>query len=186
MITIAPRSSMMARAVRKSLSELGTRRPSSASTPSENAISVADGIAQPEAAPGIVPGGGEIDQRRHDHPAERGAGRQQRLPRLGELAVEQLALDLEPDQQKEDRHQPVVDPQQQRLLDREFADPHRGADAQQHIVGSGQGGVGEHQSERRGQHQHDGACRLVPEQPLQCAEPHRAFSNSSPGVPAPG
>jgi len=44
---------MIASAIRKSLREAGTRRPSNAMTPRENAISVAEGIAQPEAVPGV-------------------------------------------------------------------------------------------------------------------------------------
>ena len=41
---------MMATAVTKSFNEPGTRAPSSASTPSANAMSVAEGIAQPRSA----------------------------------------------------------------------------------------------------------------------------------------
>ena len=47
MITIAPKSSIIARAVRKTFSERGTLFPSKESTPKEKAISVADGIAHP-------------------------------------------------------------------------------------------------------------------------------------------
>jgi len=47
MITTAPRSSMIARAVRKIFSEAGTREPSRARTPRAKAMSVAAGIAQP-------------------------------------------------------------------------------------------------------------------------------------------
>ena len=47
MITIAPRSSIIANAVRKTLSEIGTRDPKRDKTPKEKAISVAEGIAQP-------------------------------------------------------------------------------------------------------------------------------------------
>lgn len=52
MITIAPRSSSTASAVRKTFSPVGTRLPSSASIPSANAMSVAHGIAQPCSATG--------------------------------------------------------------------------------------------------------------------------------------
>jgi hypothetical protein len=41
--------------------------------------------------------------------------RQHRLARPRQLAGEQLALDLEADDEEEHRHQPVVDPQQQRF-----------------------------------------------------------------------
>ena len=49
MIATAPRSSAMATVVRNSLSEVGARLPSSASTPIAKAMSVAAGIAQPRA-----------------------------------------------------------------------------------------------------------------------------------------
>ena len=44
---MAPRSSIIARAVRKTFSEIGTLDPSKDKTPIEKAMSVADGIAQP-------------------------------------------------------------------------------------------------------------------------------------------
>ena len=43
---------MIASAVRNTLIVTGTREPSSASTPSENAMSVAAGIAQPRSVSG--------------------------------------------------------------------------------------------------------------------------------------
>ena len=39
--------------------------------------------------------------------------------RRRQLADQQLALDLQPDEQEEDRHQAVVDPVQQRLFEPE-------------------------------------------------------------------
>ena len=47
MITIAPRSSIIARAVKNTFNDTGTLDPNKDKTPSENAISVAEGIAQP-------------------------------------------------------------------------------------------------------------------------------------------
>ena len=47
MITIAPKSSIIAKAVKKTFKDNGTLFPNRESTPKENAISVADGIAQP-------------------------------------------------------------------------------------------------------------------------------------------
>ena len=47
MITIAPRSSIIASAVKKTLRDNGTRFPNNDNTPKEKAISVADGIAHP-------------------------------------------------------------------------------------------------------------------------------------------
>ena len=51
-----------------------------------------------------MPGYAEVDQRRHDHAADRGRGGQDRAASVGELAGQHLAFDLEPDQQKKDCH----------------------------------------------------------------------------------
>ena len=66
----------------------------------------------------------DVDQRRHHHAADGRDRRQRRLPTRRQLAAQQLALDLQADQEEEDRHQAVVDPQQQRLVERQRADPH--------------------------------------------------------------
>jgi len=58
-----------------------------------------------------------VDQCRHDHAADRCGAWQDDLRRLGQVAVEQLALDLQADQQKEQGHQAIVDPQQRGLGD---------------------------------------------------------------------
>ena len=47
MITIAPRSSIIANAVRKTFKDRGTLFPNKDKTPKEKAISVAEGIAHP-------------------------------------------------------------------------------------------------------------------------------------------
>ena len=47
MIKIAPRSSIIANAVKKTFNDNGTRFPNNDKTPNENAISVAEGIAHP-------------------------------------------------------------------------------------------------------------------------------------------
>jgi hypothetical protein len=93
-----------------------------------------------------TPGEPEIDQRRHDHAADR-SGRQDGPPPVGELSLKQLAFDPQSDEQKENRHQPVIDPQQHRLLDAKIADAHRAAHAQQQIVDACEGRVGEHKRE---------------------------------------
>ena len=69
---------MMASAVRKTFSEAGTRLPSSDSTPSAKAMSVAVGIAQPRQCGRIVAVDRDIDQRRHDHAAGGGDAGQAR------------------------------------------------------------------------------------------------------------
>ena len=47
MITIAPKSSIIANAVKKTFRDNGTLDPNNDNTPKEKAISVADGIAHP-------------------------------------------------------------------------------------------------------------------------------------------
>ena len=47
MITMAPKSSIIANAVKKTFKDNGTLFPNKDNTPKENAISVAEGIAQP-------------------------------------------------------------------------------------------------------------------------------------------
>ena len=44
---MAPKSSIIANAVKKTFNEMGTLLPSNDNTPSEKAMSVADGMAQP-------------------------------------------------------------------------------------------------------------------------------------------
>jgi hypothetical protein len=76
-------------------------------------------IALPPVAPGV-------HQRRRQHAAERGDGRQQRAAAGRELAHQEFPLDLEPDQQEEHGHEAVVDPVQQVLgqLERRDTDGH--------------------------------------------------------------
>lgn len=54
----------------------------------------------------------DIDERRRQHPAHRGYAREKTTSPAGEVTVEYLAFDLEPHQQEEERHQPIVDPVQ--------------------------------------------------------------------------
>ena len=106
-------SSTMANAARKILSPLGARGATSARTPSAKAMSVAMGIAHPRASipPAVRQ---EIDRSGDRHPADRAGDRQRRLARGRQFARQHLAFDLQPDQEKEDRHQPVVDPLMER------------------------------------------------------------------------
>ena len=109
MIAMAPTSSTMASVSRKILSDGATRAPSRLTTPTAMAMSVAIGIAHPEEA--VATGvDGEEHRGGHDHPADRSDGGEGGAPRLAQLAVDELALDLQPDDEEEDRHQALVDP----------------------------------------------------------------------------
>ena len=52
-----------------------------------------------------------MNQRRDDDSAERCKNRQQRVFDVRQFADLELAYEFQPDQQKEDRHQKIVDPQ---------------------------------------------------------------------------
>jgi hypothetical protein len=53
---------------------------------------------------------GKVDQRGHQRPAQGGHNGQRRVPSGGEFAHQHLALYLQPHDEKEDGHKPVVDP----------------------------------------------------------------------------
>ena len=87
-----------------------------------------------------------------DHAAERGERRQRRGAR-GRAArpIDELALDLQPDDEEEERHQPVVDPVVQ--VERE-PEPMRSCLVPEVLVGVAQRGVGPDQrDDRRGEQQ---------------------------------
>ena len=88
---------------------------------------------------------GEVDQRRDDHAARRRDPGQDPPWPGRELAVHDLALDLETDEQEEHRHQGVVDPVQ----DGEAAD----ICCQHGKVGRGERRVGGEEGEERHAHQ---------------------------------
>jgi hypothetical protein len=68
---------------------------------------------------------GQVDQGRNRGPAH-GCGHGQRgAAHGGQLAHEHLAFDLQPDDQEEDRHEPVVDPMRQILGQREVGHTYR-------------------------------------------------------------
>ena len=93
-------------------------------------MSVAIGMPQP-ARPAPPSVERDVDDRRHDHAADRRDDRQHRLARLGQLADDDLALDLEPDDEEEERHQPVVDPVLERLRERPVPDLDTDLDVEQ-------------------------------------------------------
>ena len=60
----------------------------------------------------IMPVQRGIDQRRHDHAAQRGKARQRQLTQAAQMAVHDFALDLQAHHEKEQSHQAVIDPEQ--------------------------------------------------------------------------
>ena len=155
--TMAPRSSMTASASRKMRSAGGAPRPSSASTPSANAMSVAVGIGQPaeqQRLRAIAPG---IHQRRNQHATHRGDGGQQGAAAARKVAHHALALDLDADQQEEHGHEAVVDPVQHGLGERQRRDADRDRPQQQFRVVRAQRRI---RDQHRGRHRgHQCECR---------------------------
>ena len=83
-------------------------------------------------------------------PSGRDAG--QDAPRPGrELAVEDLALDLQPDQQEEHRHQGVVDPVVDGLAQSNRSDPDLAGGSQQRLVVRPEGRIGDDESRDSGE-----------------------------------
>jgi hypothetical protein len=117
-------------------------------------MSVATGTAQPRSAPPFQLM--QVDQRRRDHPAQRGQTRQHPPPPRRQLPVQELALDLQPDQQEERRHQQVVDPVQ------DVERPDIGLE--QREIAVRQRAVGDDQRQRRRRDQHQPAARLAAQQ----------------------
>ena len=126
-------------------------------------MSVAIGTPQP-ADPGRPSVEPRVDRGRHDHAAQGGRDRQRGPLAPGQLAGQQLALDLEPDDEEEDRHQPVVDPVGQRQLQADGAGPQAGRQVQQALVGPGPGRVRPREGGHRRRDQDDAARRLVGEE----------------------
>jgi hypothetical protein len=112
-----------------------------------------------------------VDQRRHHHSAECGEGGQGDLARAGEFPAQHFALEFQSDGEEKDRHEAIVDPQQQRLLHVQFVHPYLHLHAEESTVGVLQGGVGEDQRQRTGQHHQDASTRLGGYQLAQCIHP---------------
>jgi len=127
---------------------------------------------RPAALARLPPLQGEIDRRRHHHPAEGRKRWQQRLAPVAKLAVNQLALDLEADDKEEDRHQPVVDNQVADIAGQgEAADRQRHRDLPEPGEPGGRRGVGEHQGRGRTGQQHHAAGGLDVQKPPERRQP---------------
>ena len=116
---------------------------------------------------GITPGEGAVDDCRTRHSAQCGDRRQCGFRDARQLALDKLAFDLEPDEHEKNRHQPVIDPQQQRLGNDEAADLDRQRQLQQLFVDCGERRVREQQRPHGGGAKNDAAGRLELEEPLE-------------------
>ncbi len=89
-----------------------------------------------------------IDQGWRQHAAHRRDGREGGLHPGREGPLQHLALHLEADQQEEDSHEAVVDPEQQRLVDVEGGNAHLHLGIEESLIAAGQAAVGQN----HGQH----------------------------------
>ena len=87
-------------------------------TPTANAMSVAIGIPQPAMEPRPRFSAAKMHAGTNMPPTAAASGSAARRSSLSSPAVD-LATDLEPDDEEEDRHQPVVDPEVQISLEKE-------------------------------------------------------------------
>ena len=138
----------------------GIRRPSTPSTPTAKAMSVAIGIPQPAAAVAAGRVEGEVERGRHHHPADRGHDRQRGGPGVAQVAVDQLVLDLQPDHEEEDHHQRVVDPVLQRLVEVQRPGVQDDVGVPERVVRRRPRAVGPDQRDGRGEQQQQRARRL--------------------------
>ena len=156
MTMIPPTSSTTANVRMKIRAPSGRRFPAKVTTPTANAMSVATGMPQP-----FAPGAAVVDEREdeggHQHPAQRGERRQGGGTRVAELAEEELALDLEPGEEEEQRHRGVVHPAPQREVEvHRAAERHTEGGVPELLVAVAPSRVGPDEGGDRG-HQHDGA-----------------------------
>ena len=127
-------------------------------------VAVGDGPARRPLAAGDH---GDEDQHRHQHAAERRRDRQHRGAPLPELADHELALDLEADDEEEQRHQPVVDPVAQVVLQVEAGDLEADLEVPDVRVGLVGRAVRPHQRHDRRDGEGDAARRLLVEEVRQ-------------------
>ena len=100
----------------------------------------------------------------HRHAGDRADQRQDQAFASCELPTERFALDLQCDEQEEDRHQAIVDPQEQRLGDGEIADTDLQGEIAECLVGVVCRGIRRDQCQYRRRDQGDAAGGFKPEE----------------------
>ncbi|OIQ67668.1 hypothetical protein GALL_507500 [mine drainage metagenome] len=110
-----------------------------------------------------------VDQRGHRHAPKRGHTGKHHIARVLELALQHLSLQFQPDQEEEHRHQPVVDPKDQRFRQPLAINQHGDFDVEQVFIGGGKRRVCHDHRQRRRDQQQDAACRLVLEKAVEPA-----------------
>ena len=123
----------------------------------------------------IAPVERRVDEGRGNHAPDSRHARQRRLANAREFALEDFALYFQTHQQEEDRHQAVVDPQQQRLGQNELADLNGEACVEQRRVGRTRTGIGSDERNRRSGRQKHAAGRLKAEKVPDRGQRHGIF-----------
>ena len=132
-----------------------------ASTASAKAMSVAVGIAQPVERAVGAERDQHVDQRRHGHAADGGQDRQGGPLRVAQVAGDELALELEPDDEEEDRQQPVRGPGAEGEVEVERGRTDR--EVAQRLVGAAGGRVDPDQRHHGAEQQQRAADGLLPQ-----------------------
>ncbi len=101
----------------------------------------------------VAPVQRRVDDRRHRHAPDRGEAGQDHVGGILELALQHLALQLEPHEEEEHRHQAVIDPVQHVLGDALAVDGHGHRNMEKRLIGVGETGIVDHQGRHGGQHQ---------------------------------
>ena len=148
MTAMAPMSSAIASASRKSFAPTEILLPSSDSTPAPNRFT---------AGPN---GESDVDERRDDHATHGCKSRQGCLPRIPQLAFYQLALDLHADDEEEDRHEAIVNEFLEALTEMECTEIDVEVNVPEGKVRLGPRAVRPDDGGDRGKQQHDTTCRL--------------------------
>jgi hypothetical protein len=104
------------------------------------------------------------------HPADRGDDRERRLPPRRQFAGQELALDLQPDEQKEDGHEAIVDPLMQRESEGRSRKPDRNLGLPQVMIFVRPRGVRPRERNRRAREEDRAAERSCFREVLKRAE----------------
>ena len=93
----------------------------------------------------------------HRHAARCRESRQDPLRRLGEFAFQKFSFQFQADQKKENGHQAVIDPEQQRFGNLKSSSPHLDRDAKKQVVNGCRRRIGERERQQGGNQQKDAA-----------------------------
>ncbi len=103
----------------------------------------------------------EVDGGGGDHAADGGNDRQRGALHRGKLADNDLSLDLQADHEEEERHERVVDPVKQRLLELQTPDVEAGVGVPELVVAHPERRVGDEERRHRSDRQDDRAGHLL-------------------------